>query len=313
MLTEQVNIKVPATTMLAGEHAVVYQGGAIACSLDLYMHFQWEPNLESKKLSLYSGLGQVHYDFKTQKFSCGQEHWSYFKLVVQNLVKLGSLPGGTLRVKSQFSSVQGLGSSSAFVIGVLKALNHSCHFASSSKEILELALKITRQKSPLASGTDLATCLYEGVIYFEPEGSLVKRVPLKEQWCTLTYCGYKTPTPKVLELVREKIKSDKSLYKILDQISSLTEQLAHQSPNLTESKINEILSYHQECQVQLGVVDSTLSQITESMRQDKALYGVKVSGSGLGDCVMGLGQTSQQHTSSLPKSSQKTYRITLPS
>ncbi|WP_144244201.1 hypothetical protein [Nitrincola sp. A-D6] len=42
----------------------------------------------------------------------------------------------------------------------------------------------------------------------------------------------------------------------------------------------------------LGVNDATLAKMLAELRQDPAVLGAKISGSGLGDCVLTLGTST---------------------
>ena len=301
-------IAVPATTMIAGEHAVVYQGGAIACALNTFMHFSWTTT-ESQAIKLVSNLGHVVYDLKTKSLSSQEEKWRYFKLILDDLSQYHSLNGGVLQIHSEFSSEHGLGSSSAFVVGMLKVMNKLYQFAKDNLALLRIALSITRKFSPLASGTDIVACIYDGVIYANLRQNIIEKINFDEKKVTLAYCGYKTPTPVVLRRVEQNLAKEAKLHKALNAISHHVDLIKDAMILNQHSDLEVLMFEHHRYLKELGVVDKNLEDIYKSMSQDSCLCGAKVSGSGLGDSVISFGQTQGLHTQQLPGSFQKTYDI----
>lgn len=303
------DVKVPATTMIAGEHAVVYKGGAIACALDTFMYFSWSANQSSRIIELKSDLGVVSYDLDSKKLNSSDSKWDYFKLIMDDISLTCDLYGATINVKSDFSSKHGLGSSSAFMIGLIKLFNKYFHFDKTSFDILKRAHRLTRKKSPLASGSDLAACLYEGLVYINMRDNIVEKINTEVSQVTLTYCGYKTTTPEVLEFVKKQIERQPNLKLALDNIAELVDKIKGDFSENNICSLRANMSLHQKYLAQLGVVDQNLEAIVSSMSLDESFSAVKVSGSGMGDSVLGLGESTKDHTLGLKNSFQKVYQI----
>ena len=45
----------------------------------------------------------------------------------------------------------------------------------------------------------------------------------------------------------------------------------------------------------LGIVDNNLDRLATTLRSQSSIYGSKVSGAGLGDCIIGLGFLDNKH------------------
>ena len=57
--------------------------------------------------------------------------------------------------------------------------------------------------------------------------------------------------------------------------------------------LGEIMNIHQGLQDALGVNNAILSELIFSLRSHPHIYGAKISGAGLGDCVIGLGKVKK--------------------
>ena len=58
---------------------------------------------------------------------------------------------------------------------------------------------------------------------------------------------------------------------------------------------------HHRYQQQLGVSDPTLELLIDEAQQQPGIAGAKISGSGLGDCIVTLGHLTQsQHGTLIP-------------
>ena len=72
----------------------------------------------------------------------------------------------------------------------------------------------------------------------------------------------------------------------MGETANLTAE-ALESGNLIQT--GKLFDRYQVLMEELGVCDSTLKTMIETLKKEKNVLGVKISGSGLGDCVMTLG------------------------
>jgi len=108
------------------------------------------------------------------------------------------------------------------------------------------------------------------------------------------YSGYKTPTHEVIAKVEKKRAQCPtvfaSLYNAIDCCAK-NAIIAIKKKDLAQ--LGLLMNIHQGLQDALGVNDAVLSKLIFELRAKPNIYGAKISGSGLGDCVIGLGEKRQ--------------------
>jgi len=297
--------RAPANLMLMGEHAVVHGHPALACALDQWIQITWQPQPHSQTLSIHSELANhsTHWqDWQTHpQLQFVQAALAPFRQTFQqrNL-------GLKLTIQSDFSATLGFGSSAAVLAATLGGLHHLLnphqppHFNNQTKHhLFKTGLKIIHQIQKRGSGTDLAASLFGGLIHFKANQitplSLKQPLPL-----TLIYSGYKTPTSQVLQQVAQQWQTEPKLLKALYQLMGDTTQAAYQAwQNQNLNRFYHLINSYQGLMDALGVNDATLSQLIYQLRED--LPASKISGSGLGDCVLGFGQLPPEKQKNYPK------------
>lgn len=274
----------PANLMLMGEHSVVYGHKAIACSLNHRLSIHWSTR-DDYEIHIISTLGHHITDTKTLAehpnlkwvMACLQHYQS----------KLTS--GLNIEIETDFSSTVGLGSSAAVLAAMLGGLDYITQEKASLKTLFDTGLKIIQSIQGRGSGTDLAASLHGGIILFDPQNQTIQKLACDFP-ISLVYCGYKTPTATVLEKVATDWQDQPELLQHLYQIMGQTTEAAYQSlaNNHIESFYKLVNTYHGLMDA-LGVNDATLSHLVYQLRQDREVEASKISGSGLGDCVIGFG------------------------
>ena len=58
--------------------------------------------------------------------------------------------------------------------------------------------------------------------------------------------------------------------------------------------LGELMNVNQGLMDALGVNNAKLAELVFALREDPQIYGSKISGSGLGDCVVGLGKAMRR-------------------
>jgi mevalonate kinase len=138
------------------------------------------------------------------------------------------------------------------------------------------------------SGADLAASVFGGVVGYTTEPTfqpLAVCIPL-----TAVYCGYKTPTPEVILKVEELRAADPQKYERIfsemdaDAARAMECLRGHDLPGL-----GNILNRNQQLMDEMGVNTRELQEIVEALQAAPDVFGAKISGSGLGDCAVGIG------------------------
>ncbi len=286
----------PANTMILGEHSVVYGFPAIACAVDQFITIDWQSRTDHEIL-IHSELAT----FQTQLNAMEDHPKLQFVLKALQAFAPQLKHGLTLTIRSDFSSTIGLGSSAAVLAAMLHGLNTITEQDLDIDALFKIGHAIILDIQKRGSGTDLATSLMGGGIFFEPatdSESSAKITPLAFSMpLTLIYSGYKTPTSEVLAQVAERWQDKpqelNALYQQMGDLTQLAFKTLQTSP-LQEGGGKNLKFYHaiiqyQALMEQLGVSDATLNRITGLLIRLPTIHAAKISGSGLGDCVLGLG------------------------
>ena len=105
--------------------------------------------------------------------------------------------------------------------------------------------------------------------------------------------GYKTTTPVVLKKVEQLRSSSTAVY---DQIYALMGQVTTEAESAVLAqnwvKLGALMNNYQGLMDALGVSDLAISDLIYRLRASDNILGAKISGSGLGDCVLALGTDS---------------------
>jgi mevalonate kinase len=195
-------------------------------------------------------------------------------------------------INSEINPNMGLGSSAAVVAAgiavILKFLNKN----SNQQEILAIGYKIINLVQGSGSGSDLVASIYGGVLFYNKQNFTVEKIadslPL-----TVIYSGYKLSTAEVIKIIQNNLHQKNSSSEIYNKMFELIAYIVKEAKiSIQEKDLNNLgmlfnISYG--LQEALGVSDLVLSKIVYNLRNNKNILGAKISGSGLGDCVIGLG------------------------
>ncbi len=275
--------------MILGEHSVVYGHPAIACSVNQFITINWKKRPD-RALNIYSELGEHHTQIEQismhpkLKFVIGalqafQKHLSF---------------GLDISIDSEFPSTIGLGSSAAVLAATLDGLNTIFKTELNRLQLFEIGHKIILEIQGRGSGTDLAASLSGGIIYFMPasESQACAHITKLDRSLNLVlvYSGYKTPTAEVLQIVaqswEDKPKQLEMLYRSMAKVTRTAYQ--HLMQNQMDEFYQQCKEY-QKLMTQLGVSDATMDNLIQALNGCVDIEAAKISGSGLGDCVLGIG------------------------
>lgn len=287
-----IRVSVPGSIMLMGEHSVLFGEPALACAVDKYIHVELTPRSDDQ-IRIDSALAQyqstLHHlenepklSFVIAAITALSDHLSY---------------GFELTIRSEFSHTVGLGSSAAVSLGVVAALCAYANINTDKPAIFERTLNIVHHvQDGRGSGTDLAASLYGAVVAYNVHPRSIEALPFDDDIC-LFYSGYKTKTPDVLKIVEQQAQQQPDIYTdIYRLMGCVTQQAIGAIKNNQTQQLGALMNTYQGLMDALGVSDKTLSDMIYTLRQDTNILGAKISGSGLGDCIIGLGA---QHSSTL--------------
>ncbi|WP_143821048.1 mevalonate kinase [Motiliproteus sp. MSK22-1] len=278
----------PGTLMLMGEHSVLKGELAIACAVEQRIFVTLKP-IEQRELQITSVLG----DYQDSLDSIKDNTELRFALQAVRDVA-DQLPSGlSLVIESEFSHQVGLGSSAAVTVAITAAIDHWLRGAVDKQAVFERSLAAMLSVQGRGSGTDIAASTYGALIAYRVEPVEITPLACVPQ-IALFYCGYKTPTPEVLARVESEDRRFPELYGQLYRLmGKVTQQAVVAARSQDWPLLGQLMNYYQGLMDSLGVNDRKLADIIYRLRESDGVYGAKISGSGLGDCVISLGELQQ--------------------
>jgi mevalonate kinase len=291
MASQLHKVSVPGSMMLLGEHAVLAGKQAVVAAVDKRLHMELAPNATDQITITDTRLGTMTQDINDFQVVAP------YKFVCRAILEFRSdlKTGFNLNINSEFSSVIGLGSSAAVTVATVAILSKWLHTEPYSlDQIFTVAKKIMLAVQGTGSGADLAASVFGGVINYAMQPCVYTSLPIIPN-LTAVYCGYKKPTSEVIQIVTTAAHLQPELFaEIFTEINTIVQQakIAIQQQNWHELGI--LFNQHHELQKRLGVSDTLLNTLVDKLIDQDAIYGAKISGSGLGDCVIGLGELQQQ-------------------
>jgi mevalonate kinase len=290
MIPTAVIASAPATLMLMGEHAVLHGSPCLVTAIDsrLSVQIERDPGLPTGHLSIHSDLGSFEGDLS------GLCALSDFRFLASTLTEFEPLyrshPNGlTIRIRSSFSSTVGFGSSAAVLVASLAALSRLLMPTPfSPQRLFERSLAHLHRVQGRGSGADLAAAVFGGVLGYRclprPEWC---RIPHPPTGLTAVYAGYKTPTAEVIAWVQHRAAQDPERYDAL--YHAIQEAVGRAIVAAERSDWARFLSEideNQRLMDALGVCDDTLAMIHGRLQEAFPGAHPKISGSGLGDCMI---------------------------
>lgn len=286
--------------MLTGEHAVLYGHRAIACAIDQRLTVKLTPR-DDAEIHVQSSLGS---------FTCTLDALprvtapGTLRFVVTAMQRYAYPQGFELDIQSDIDPTFGLGSSAAVTLATIDVCQR---FTQSAEHVFDAALATVQHVQGRGSGTDLAASLTGGMIGYTMEqhnqATDLKRLdkPQTTLPClSLHYSGYKTTTADVLAIVAEKMQAFPDLYSDIYQLMhNVSAQIETAIAQSDWQKMGTLMNVYQGLMDALGVNDATLSAIVYDLRARDDVLGAKISGSGLGDCVIALHKANNKNAMSI--------------
>ncbi|HEY5654022.1 MAG TPA: galactokinase family protein, partial [Pontiella sp.] len=274
----------PGSLMLLGEHAVLHGYRSMVCAINRRITVRLTPSGDNI-VRIISTLGKYQSPIDNLV-----DHPS-FRFVLQAVRQYEDAvsTGFELQIESEFSADIGFGSSAAVTVSVHAALFRWIMGAvPDQEELFFRSLETIKAVQGRGSGADISASVFGGVVGYSTDPEfypLELSAPL-----TAVYCGYKTPTPEVILKVEQLRAEDPEKYACIYKEIDLLVMKAVEALNRQDlSTFGSIMSRNHELMDQMGVNTPELQEIVSALDASPDLFGSKISGAGLGDCVIGLG------------------------
>lgn len=282
----------PGSLMLFGEYAVLHGETAVACAIDKRIIVELIPR-DDKKLLIHSALGEYSSDINKIKVT------SPFEFVLTALKTYKLKKGCDIHITSEFSHEVGFGSSAAVTVATLSVLHAMLAKKVNNMGLIRQAIKVIHAVQKRGSGTDVAASVLGGIVAYDISPLKVKKYSFTPP-ISVVYVGYKTPTHVALEKMKKKFQKQKKLYQyIFSSIGQCSKDAKTAIGAKNWRRIGEMMNVQQGLLDALGVNTPDIQQYIDFLRTNKNIYGAKISGSGLGDCVIGIG-ANIEHPNAIP-------------
>lgn len=287
MAQESYSASVPGSLMLMGEHAVLYGYPCLVCAIDQRLTVTVSPRLD-RQVHIRSTLGTAVFDLDALPAT-----HATFSFVLAAIKRApGSLPQGCdLSVTAEFSDQWGFGSSAAVVVGTVAALGRWLDKKPLSSDVLfALSKQAVWDVQQLGSGADVAASVFGGVLQYQADTLQIK--PLGHDlplWAV--YSGYKKKTPEVVAMVRTRYEAQsRGFTAVFEAMRVGVLQAAEQIQQGRWAEFGQLMNVQHGLMNALGVSDAVLETLVGALRATAGVLGAKISGSGLGDCVVAIGE-----------------------
>jgi mevalonate kinase len=291
--------RAPGKCILFGEHAVVYDQPAISLGIEnLYSECLIEEiqeprirlNLENYKISLvFNDINEAVENIpeKFVQFAEGLRTFAHqFKMPV-NRIKI--------TIKSEIWPGSGLGSSASTAVAFISALFAFYDLDLDKQKINKMALTMEKRVHGNPSGIDNTTCVYGKLIFFSRGNFEFLNFPENFN-LLITYTGIPHNTQMAVEQVKKKKDEDRTdVEKIFLSIGDITSQGLDTLKIENYEELGILMNKNHKLLAELGLSNNVIEKINDIAILN-GVHGSKLSGAGLGGCVISLGPKSKLKT-----------------
>jgi mevalonate kinase len=277
----------PGKLMLLGEHAVLYGHLAIVCAVNQRISVELTPRQDDA----------VHIQCELGTFAGRVETLAAegpFRFAVAALIASGIPSGCNMTITSEFSDQVGLGSSAAVTVAVCAATDKWLSRETDPLDLLCRARDVVRSvQAGAGSGADVAASVFGGTLAFRADPPDV--IPLAaDPDLIVVYSGSKTPTCDVINLVRAQREAHgERIDAVFEAMNTTSESAAAAIDQADWPAFATQLNAGRELMSELNLDTPEIIAILSALDSQPGIAGAKTSGSGLGDCVIGLGTVDE--------------------
>jgi mevalonate kinase len=275
----------PGSLMLFGEHAVLHGKQALCCAINQRIRVTLTPRQDQQIHLASATLGNKVFTLNSLSILPPFE----FVLTAIDRYREQISQGFNLTIAAEFSATMGLGSSSAVTVAVLGTLTRWLGKTLSAAELFHEAKAVILRVQGAGSGADVAAAVFGGIVCYRAEPVAIQSLALTPD-LVLVYSGAKMPTRQVIQIVAAKQRAEPERYQMLyEQIDACVGEAVIALQHQDWCLLGKLMTQHHALQEALGVSTDLLNALAGDLCRQPGIWGAKISGSGLGDCVVGLG------------------------
>jgi len=274
------SVSVPGSLMLFGEHAVLRGAPAVVTAVDQRMQLELRPN-DDGQLRIASALGEYEAPVDALRDD------DRFRFLLEAVRRAGPSGGFDLSVASEFSATIGFGSSAAVTVGAVALL----HPEADPRAVFDESLAVVRSVQGRGSGADVAASVFGGVVGYRIDPVEIEPLEMAvPPPVSVVYCGYKVQTPQVIAHVAEREERQPELVRAaFTKLGHIAGVAMDAIQDGDWDMVGRLMNMHQSLADTLGINTPELRQIASGLCAAEGMFGAKITGAGLGDCVIGVG------------------------
>jgi len=288
----QFKASAPGSLMLLGEYAVLSGKHALVCAVDKRITVTLTPR-EDERIEIQSALLGT---YSTELSQLKIEKPFQYVLGALKHYQAKLKRGCDMVIESDFSDQVGLGSSAAVTVATLAALVSWIGIRMLPIDLVRQGRNIIRAVQGMGSGADVAASVYGGMVGYQAQPLLAEKFSVAYP-ITVLFSGSKTPTPEAVSKVHEYFSAYPNIFR---ELTNSIGQCALDGMLCVRrgewEKLGHIMNMQQGLMEALGVSTPLMREMIDHLRQQSGVRGAKISGSGLGDCIIGLGETPTTYT-----------------
>ncbi len=282
--------------MILGEYGVLYGKHALVCAIDKRMIVTLTPR-EDNQITLDTSLGQYATTIETLNIE------KPFQFLLSSLKHMQArlTVGCDIKVESQFSDKVGFGSSAAVTVATLATLYTWHNIKTTPLDLVRHARNVVRAaQEGVGSGADVAASVYGGLVGYQAQPLTAEKFSQTHPLIAI-YAGYKTKTQDAIKLVQQRFQTQAALFRHLTNSIGQCALDGMQAVRKGDwQRLGEIMNIQQGLMESLGVSNADLRGLIDVIRSSNEVLGAKISGAGLGDCVIGLGEAANISPQQIP-------------
>lgn len=282
----EITVTAPGSIMLMGEHAVLHGQLALVAAVNVYVTVSLSHRSDDQ-IFIDCQFGQYQTSIK---HCLAKPPFDVVMAAISNFKQ--QLPTGfNLSIdSSRMPTAKGIGSSTAVTVAVTAALLQWLHAHCDMDQCFQLALQAIRHQQGSCSGADVAASVYGGVLAYCPMPFQLTPLNWHPDW-VLLYTGAKMKTAKVVEHVQRQFADRPKVLQALYQNIGQTVEVAASALQAGDlDTLYEAIKQNQDYMEQLGLCNLAIDQILAFFSDQHDIKAAKISGAGLGDCVIGFGR-----------------------
>lgn len=296
-------------TILFNEHFVVYGIPAIASAIN----YKTIAMVERGEKDAFEDRRKGTAGYSQAKMAQQMEAIGIIKR------ELSVKDGLHIVLEGDLPAFSGIGASAANSVAITRAIADEYKLKLSDEEINNIAYKAEKAFAGTPSGIDNTAATYGGLIWFKrsadpysDEPPLVERIRAKPFNMLLANSGVVADTKKVIEGVRERREKNREAYA---RIFERAENIAYEARKALETndleEVGRLMNEDHKLLQQIGVSSDVLDRMVELALKAGA-PGAKLTGGGVGGCMIALTPENQQKIEEAFKSAGfETLRITV--